>query len=111
MTWSFPVMRAGVRRLTLAPGWLPRCWVAGCPKPSKASQSTSQTAGQLAVSILSRCSNAGEQSLVRSPDMRGAISERRYQVGEGVRGAGDWAPDNPNARMLPMFVETLGTLV
>ena len=59
-----------------------------------------------------------KQALSADPNMRIAISDREYFVGEkhfgtapgflGGRGAERWAPGNPNAQIVPAFVPTLG---
>lgn len=58
------------------------------------------------------------QALAIDASMPIAISDRQYFVGEkvlgtapgflGGRGAERWAPDNPNAQIVPAFVPTLG---
>ena len=59
-----------------------------------------------------------KQALAADPNMQIAISDREYFVADklfgtapgflGGRGAERWAPDNPNAQIVPAFVPTLG---
>lgn len=48
-----------------------------------------------------------DQALVMDPAMLVAISCRPYSAAGG--GQDQWAPDNQNVRLMPMFTETLGT--
>ena len=48
-----------------------------------------------------------DQALIMDPAMQVAISGRARSAAGG--GQNQWAPDNPNARLMPMFTETLGT--
>ena len=48
------------------------------------------------------------QALTMDSTVRIAISDRPYNTGVGMIG-NSWSPDNADARLMPQFVETLGT--
>ncbi len=48
-----------------------------------------------------------EQAMGMDPAVHVAISGRPYSASR--RSGGGYAPDNPNARLMPIFIETLGT--